>query len=102
VDRASDNPSIYQAELTLEPSTAVPRRLDLSLTVLPTLYASVVCQGIYICNANGSLGDCYLDSSVGGYEFLSIDRACIRVTEFEAARIREVFAPLGLLVKEPS
>jgi hypothetical protein len=63
VDRASDKPSIYQAELVLQPSDEVPRRLDLSLTVLPMLYASVVCQGVYLCNANGSLGDCYLDSS---------------------------------------
>jgi len=90
--------ALYAAELKLGPAPKLPRRLTIQL--LPsgkTLWVHLATSGFEpLSSGHCLLQDCYL--ALGDHPALCLRGSDFRVTPAEAAQIRALFEPLGLLV----
>lgn len=94
----ASRPPLYKAELKLEPTRRMPRRLTIQL--LPSgksLWAHLATRRFEpLSSGHCLLQDCYL--ALGENAALCLRETDFRVTAAEVAQIRAVFEPLGLAV----
>lgn len=91
-------PTLYKAELKLEPTRTMLRRLTIQL--LPsgqTLWVHLATRRFEpLSSGHCLLRDCYL--ALGDHPALCLRETDFRVSAAEAAQIRALFEPLGLAV----
>jgi hypothetical protein len=91
-------PAPYKAELNLEPTRALPRRLNIQLLSSgKTLWVHLASRSFApLSSGHCLLQDCYL--SLSDNAALCLREADFRVTAAEAVKIRALFEPLGLRI----